>query len=525
MKRLFTACIALALLLVFLPAGSLSVAAASADLVVTDFTWNAATEITPGTAITFFVTVKNESDGVLPGPFTATFGTPAATFSSVTYTESIAPGASITIKSQPWTAVAGDYMVAVRVEAGDSVTETNKANNTAQANLRVARDKLTSAYAVTQSLLDTYDLDSLIFSEDFDDLSSVDTANSGKEGYKWYVARAFGASTLTTNDYSVENGVMTVHTEKPTYNYGLDTYNCQQHVGFVYNKGYMEIRLRIPRARKNQDGEKGSPAIWALPPEKLENRAKAWVEVDWLEYWGIGAYDTNTPNGFYTICLHQQHLTGSTVTTHFKNSNYRYEGLGDGQWHVMGWLWQDGLFVAYLDGVEIMRQTYSSSNVPSPYVNTMKTDGTLTKTGVYSMLDTQYNPIIIGGSKDNPLELDYVRVWNNSHTPSTEPNASGNPEQSTATAPTTQETTPVQTTEGTVPTQTTTGTTPTQTTTGTTPTQTATGTTPMASAPAEKPVEKPNYAPPALVYVAVPLGIALFGGLAWLLLRRKPKKK
>ena len=444
MKRLLVAFVALVLLIGLMPKG-VPVAAASVDLVVTDFTWNNGTEILPDTSVIFFVTVKNEGNIELTAPFTVTFGTAATMFSAVTCTEPIAPGAVITIMSQPWQAAKGDYMVAVTVDAEETITEGDEENNSAQANLRVAEDKLSSAYSITQNLLTEYNLNSLIFSEDFNDLSTVDIANTGKEGYKWYVARAYGAGVLTTNDYSVENGVMTLHVNKPTYNYGLDTYNSKTCTGFTYNKGYMEVRLRIPRARKNQDGEEGAPAIWALSKEKLENTAEAWVEMDWMEYWGIGGYDTNTPGGFYTISLHEQHLTDNVVTTHFKNSNYRCEGLGDEQWHVMGWLWQNGLFVTYLDGVEVMRQTYSSTTEPSPRVNTMKTDGTVDKVGVYSMLDTQFNPIIISGSKDNPLEIDYVRVWNNSHVaapdpvepPVTEPAIPTEPTQELPTEPTT----------------------------------------------------------------------------------------
>lgn len=419
MKRIFLIAMVMALLFGLAPIGSLPVAAASADLMVTGFTWNNETEVQPDTPIIFCVTVKNDGGTAVTEPFEVTFGTPTTTFSTVSCTESIAPGKSVVVQSQVWTAVKGDYMVAVRVDPANTVTEIDETNNTRQANLRVAEDEYTSAYEITRKLIEEYRLNSLIFSEDFNDLSSVDTTNTGKEGYKWYVARAYGAGVLTTDDYSVENGIMTLHTNKPTYNYGLDTYNCKTGTGFAYNKGYMEIRLRIPRSRRNEDGEKGVPAIWALSVDKLNNTADAWVEMDWMEYWGINGYDSNTPNGFYTVTLHDQHLTGTVVTTHFKNSNYKCEGLGDGQWHTMGWLWQDNLFVAYLDGVEVMRQVYSPTTdaTPSPY--TQKSDGTVDKIGVFSLLNTQYNPIIIGGSKDNPMELDYIRVWNNSHIPAT----------------------------------------------------------------------------------------------------------
>lgn len=421
MKRLFSWLLTAILLISLFSVSGISVSAASFDMAVTDFDWNTATEIAPGTRVTFSVTVKNESTTPIVDTFVVTFGTPQATFSTVTYADGIDAGESVTIQSTPWTAVEGDYMVAVRVNATDTVNETNKRNNTMQANLRVSNKKLTSAYASTQAMLEENDLTTLIFSDDFNDLTSVDTTNSGAEGYKWYVSRALGASTLTTNDYSVKNGVMSVHNVKPTYNYGLCTYNAVTRLGFTYNTGYMEIRLRIPRPRKNESDEKGVPAIWALPPNKLTNSARSWVEMDWMEYWGINGYNSDRPGGFYTICLHEQHLTGTTVTTHYKNSNYQYEGLGDAEWHVMGWLWQEGLFIVYFDGVEVMRQTYGTSQAPNPHANTIKGDSSLSKVGVYSALDTQFNPIIIGGSQDNPMELDYVRVWNGNRTADPDP--------------------------------------------------------------------------------------------------------
>ncbi len=415
MKRWVSFLLSALLVVVLLPSG-ISVSAATVDLELTDFNWNTATEVTPGTLVTFSVTIKNKSNALVNDALAVTFGTVDTTFETVNYSGGIAAGSSVTIKSQPWKAVAGDHLVVATINATNTVSESTKANNTKLATLRVANGKLASAHSSTQTMIEECGITTLIFSEDFNDLSSVDTTNSGKIGYKWYVARPYGAKTLTTDDYSVKNGVMSVHNITPTYNYGLGTYNHSTKVGFTYNTGYMEIRLRIPRPRENTSTEKGVPAIWALPPEKLTNQARKWVETDWMEYWGINAYNSDWPDGFYTVCLHEQHLTGTTVTTHYKNTNYMLSGLGDAEWHVMGWLWQEGLFITYLDGVEVMRQTYGANIRPNPIASMIKGDSAASKIGVYSMLDTQYNPIIIGGSKDNPMELDYVRVWNGART-------------------------------------------------------------------------------------------------------------
>lgn len=404
-KRLFAVMLVFALCIGVLAGGMVALAAEQTDLVVTDFYWNTPTQVKPGTEIVFTVKVKNESSVGVTTPVVVNFGTAKEVFTTVTYSDGIPAGGEVTIQSQPWTAIAGDHMVAVRVDAGDTLGEKNKGNNTMQTALRVADDVLVSVFSNIQSQLDKKGITSLIFSDDFDTLDVIDIDNSGKEGYKWYVKRPYGAVTLTTDDYSVQDGIINLHAEKPTYNYGLGTFHHQTQVGFTYTTGYMEIRLRIPSYDADK---KGGPAIWALPTTKLTNKAPAWVELDWMEYWGItDKYD----KGHYTISVHQVHYPNfdGVATAKYKNSNAAFNGLGDGQWHTMGWLWQKGQFITYLDGEVVMFLTYSEGKDPVPRHNVRLGEDTL---GVFSMLDEQLMPIIIGGSKDNQLELDYVRVWN-----------------------------------------------------------------------------------------------------------------
>ncbi len=369
----------------------------SVDLVITDFGWNTPTEIEPGTAVTFSVTIQNNGSGRVKDPFTVSFGTAQETFAEIKCTKKVAAGESVTIESAPWTSVAGDYMVAVQVDTANSVEESLETNNVKQTNLRVATDKLTSDFEEIQAILDKGGITNLIFNDDFDSIDTVDTTDSAKAGYKWYIDRPYGASTLTNDDYTVKDGVMTVHNVVPTYNFGLCTYHTDQQVGFTYNMGYLEIRLRIPRPRKNTEEEKGVPAIWALPDTRLVGNTPQWVELDWLEYWGDGSC---------TVTLHDQYVEPRGW---YKNSNHSFSGLSDGEWHTMGWLWQNGLFITYLDNAEIMRLTYAEGEKPYPPNTIAEGEDRL---GVFTHLDTQLLPVIIGGSKDNPLELDYVRIWN-----------------------------------------------------------------------------------------------------------------
>lgn len=400
-KRILAMLLILVLSIGCLPGNIRVFAATDADLVVTDFFWNTATQVKPGSEIVFSVTVKNESTTAMTDTLEVTIGTAKTVFTTVSYSGGIPAGESVTIMSQPWKSVSGDHMVAVRVNG--TAGEKDKANNTMQTNLRVAEDVLISSFPAVQEQLEQKGITSLIFSDDFNTMDVIDIEDSGKEGYKWYVDRPWGAVTLNTDDYSIQNGILSIHAAKPTYNYGLATYHPINKLGFTYNKGYMEIRFRIPRPRENEETEKGVPAIWALPTTKLADKAAEWVELDWMEYWGI---TEDRAGGYYTISMHEVNLEG---TLHFKNSNAAYTGLGDGEWHTMGWLWEEGQFIAYLDGKVVMFQSYSKDGVPMPKHNVFKGKD---RKGVYSMLDEQLMPIIVGGSKANPMELDYVRVWN-----------------------------------------------------------------------------------------------------------------
>ena len=404
-KRLLAVLLALVLCTGVLLESGVALAAEQADLIVTDLYWNTPTQVKPGTEIVFSVKVKNAGSEAVNQPIVVNFGAAKDVFATVTYSDGIPAGGEVVIKSQPWTAVVGDHMLAVRVNATETVSESNTKNNTMQTALRVAEDVLEATFMPVQERLSRYGIDSLIFSDDFDTLDTIDNENSGAEGYKWYVKRPYGASTLTTNDYSVQDGVISLHAEKPTYNYGLGTFHHETEAGFVHNTGYLEIRLRIP---SYDDEGTGGPAIWALPTTKLTNRAPAWVELDWMEYWGIVSW---AQDGYYTISVHEVHYPNfdRVRTAGYKNSNYIQHGLGDGQWHIMGWLWREGEFITYLDGVPVMTLTYGEGKDPSPKHTVVNGEE---KLGVFSMLDEQLMPIIIGGSKDNPMELDYVRLWN-----------------------------------------------------------------------------------------------------------------
>lgn len=361
--------------------------------------------VKPGHKLTFTAKVTNNGDTPIDTGFPVEFRVNGNVFSTVTYEGTIEPGATVVVVAdEEWTAEAGNWIVSVKVNGDLSVADAQHNNNTAARELYVADTELeVPAYAQLAGF------DTLTFSDEFDSISTIDLGATGEKGYKWYVRRPYGASTVTSSDIVVENGVLTLKLQNPTYNYGLGTIDTKTGNGFVFNKGYMEIKFRIPDPSVNGEDESGVPAIWSLPPEKLFGNSEAWVEMDWMEYWGKGTQYANYPDGFYTVSMHDHKLDGNgEVEYQYKNSNYKQNGLGDQGWHTMGWTWKEGSITTYLDGNQVMTQAYSADSKGSPAATLVK--GTA-QNGVFTAMNTQMMALILGGSADSPLEVDYVRIW------------------------------------------------------------------------------------------------------------------
>ena len=268
-----------------------------------------------------------------------------------------------------------------------------------------------------------YGMTRLVFEDDFDSLDTIDLEATGKEGFKWYMRRPYGASTLTPDDFSIKDSVLTFHAHKATWNYGLCTVDAHNGVGYTFNKGVLEFRIRIPhftqelRSSKTTPGG-GVPAVWSFPRDKIYewegNYAPQWVETDWMEYWGdLDAF----PGGHYTITLHE------SIRAHDENGVYQHKecsqkhslgkerhfnGFNDNLWHTMTFLWEEDLFVGYFDGKEVLRLNYGEGKLcdPLPKVATGEQ-----MEGAFSYMNKQELALIICGALHNPLEIDWIRVW------------------------------------------------------------------------------------------------------------------
>ena len=264
----------------------------------------------------------------------------------------------------------------------------------------------------------------LVFEDDFDSLDTIDLNATGEEGYKWYVRRPYSCTTMTPDDITIKDSILTLHEHNSLFNYGLATVDGRNGVGYTFNKGVLEFRCRIPHfdqdKRNGREYGCGVPAIWSFPREKIYEGpgfyTPNWVETDWMEYWGdLDAF----PGGHATITLHETFRSKDengvviqsekeAVQKHSLGKERHFNGFHDALWHTMTFLWEDDLFVGYFDGKEVLRMEYGKDRLCDPLPRVAVGEQV---NGAFSFMNEQKLALIISGSLYNPLEIDWIRVW------------------------------------------------------------------------------------------------------------------
>lgn len=402
-----------------------------ADLAVTDFTWNSMSHtLAPGDVVDgFSVTVTNKGETI---PADAEFAVDIclnATQELDTFVHEggLPAGESVTFTSRrKWTAVAGDHALTASVKGTRYLYEYTRTTEDNQLFYNVYVSE--TALAVPE-VAAKHGMTALTFSDHFDNVNTIDNNATGAAGYKWYVTRPYGESTQKLDtDYSVENGILRLHTEQTKWAYSIATIDIAKPVGFAFNKGYLEYRIRVPVAGDEgwdsgwtgdkDNGSVRNPGVWAYPTTTLWASAKQEknadsVEMDWMEYYG-----TKYVHKFGTT-LHERHSeyvyneeTGKTEwkqTWHTAVGQSSYDDIGsETEFHTLSCLWEDGHVTTYVDGKLIHTIGYATDDAPSDRSSQYSDKPTA---GTLSGMDTQFLPIILGGSEQFQMEVDFVRVW------------------------------------------------------------------------------------------------------------------
>ena len=243
---------------------------------------------------------------------------------------------------------------------------------------------------------------SLVFYDDFDDLSTFDIEGTGQPGYLWYLDRPFGWSPVSADGYFLRDSVLTIRTPDHCAGWGPCTYSVRGQTGHVFRYGYFEARLRFSHAPTEKTTY--FPAWWSFSVEHASGRNDDhWSELDFFEAMpnSEGRYD-----GAFVCTVHDWIRSKNGEVLNYQNpNNWHPNRVLDDEWHVYACLWKPGLIEWYMDGVLIAFQRYGADRHPdpSPEKNTF--------VGCYSFMDQEDMLLILGTSHDWPLEVDWVRVW------------------------------------------------------------------------------------------------------------------
>ncbi len=398
-RRVLAALAAMMIVFGLISGGTVAAKTDAPDLVVTAIDWSGDGQVKVGTVLHFSVTVKNQGTAAVSVPFTVDIGYGTEKLFTLTHTAGLAVGAEVTLTSPAYTAQSGDRMVTARVNSTGTVTESEEwDNDTLQRNLRIGNDRYEPAYAEVLNDVTNAGMFDLTFNEDFNDVTAFDTEAKGKEGYKWYIRRHSAFPNLKPTEYRTQNGILTMDCSVDTFAIGAATIDRVTGIGYTFNHGYLEFRLRMPVVGGDDESK---TAIWSFPRERYAYTEDfvTHVEMDWLEYYG---------NNHYTVMLHEQSEEPGRWDW-YSSKNGNFNGLGDQKWHVMGYLWEEGKLRCYLDGKLFHTQTWGPDEMPIPVHDVRK--GEIKFDGVFSHADTQDMLLFIFGSSKIPLELDYVRIW------------------------------------------------------------------------------------------------------------------
>lgn len=253
----------------------------------------------------------------------------------------------------------------------------------------------------------TAGFDRLTFCDDFDSLSSIDVNGTGAPGFNWYTKLPFSPGRTLPSAYSISDSVLTVTSTGYTANWGLTTRDPVTGYGRAFNFGYFEARIKFDPSLAPDS--RGWPSFWSLDAYHTEyNNDNTWAELDFFEAYtgGHASY-----RGEYLGTIHQEfpHRPG-------------YENVpGDwyvpkpavnwNSWNIIGCLWQQGQVTWYLNGNVVITQSYSAVAPPKPPPPAPHNMPTPDSTGIYKVLDSDLMQLIVGSSPGWPLQIDYVRVW------------------------------------------------------------------------------------------------------------------
>jgi beta-glucanase (GH16 family) len=230
---------------------------------------------------------------------------------------------------------------------------------------------------------------------DFDDeFNSPDTISPNNEGhYNWYTWNVYGTSKeLSSADYEVSNGCLTIFTDLTGSGADLQTVNSGTATTGLFQYGYFEARIQF-----NPIGSEGGgswPAFWSDALQSIPE-ISPFAELDFMEAVPNGKGGATTGwNGVTIITTAHQWTKGNGWNDTYNTNNippmpasFNYDAF-----HIYGCLWSPSSVTWYIDNQPVMTVATGPG-----------TDLTA--------FEQEQIFLILGTGKNWPTTFDYVRVW------------------------------------------------------------------------------------------------------------------
>ncbi|ROR55237.1 glycosyl hydrolase family 16 [Luteococcus japonicus] len=231
--------------------------------------------------------------------------------------------------------------------------------------------------------------DTLSFSTDFDDLTQVDLTGRGTKGKSWFVDRPFSPK-LAADDLSVHDSVLTLdQSDNEGPNLAISSVSSLTGEGQTFRYGWFEARIRFNPA--NAPRSTGWPSFWMMSADHFKGtRNDLWGEIDIVElhHEPREAFKSGFSGSIWTH-------TGAQVNTRINRHHSKHVDTDWSAWHTYSCVWTPGEVVWFMDGREVLRHSYAANSQASRAL-----DG-----------DTGGQALVLGTGRDNPMEVDWVRVW------------------------------------------------------------------------------------------------------------------
>lgn len=245
--------------------------------------------------------------------------------------------------------------------------------------------------------------DSLVFSDDFTNLDTIDLSGTGAEGFSWYTDRPFGWGRTFPESLSVSDGVLTINQTTPSPNYGIGTTSPTSTHGRGFQYGYFEARIAFDPAHALE--HEGFPAFWGV--SRAQTIGANFDRSMELDYWEAFRWPGEPFEDVYAGTVHDwTHGPPSIDRANYGNNFRTLHRVDWTEFHTYGCLWQPGYIAWFFNDHLLIEQQYSATEEPDPNPSDLPPR-------TYSMLDSDRSgqTVILGSGVGFPMHVDWVRVW------------------------------------------------------------------------------------------------------------------